>query len=432
MRAVPDSFLAALGPLRPLLADDAVLGLTLQGTDGAWVDRVDTPPRGMEPLAAAALTRLVEAAMGNSSAPATPVLFRLPPHGHVCVVPAPYVGGGVIVTMHTGRCPALALADLAPPDVTDTLRRCLSGGLGMLVVGASPAARLGALGGLWEAMPAAHRRAVVEPAPSGVAHLGALHVLLDAQAGMPAGLPWLQLGAACFPELHLGGLAGLQAAGAAGQVLASCVGFDAGAARGALLALGAGAADVAAGLFALVVELGHDPSTGALRVMTVVDGRNALAAMPSPPWWRATPGGAGVWGSPPFSTWRIPASVSAAVDPQAREGTADGRFAVDSTGEEATRSLNPDGPGAPTTDLDTVGLVKPRPAGSDEWDSAPPTLPVDRAALGNRVARASDARRTGARGTQPPPTDGFEDAPGTSTDGLSGVFAPAKKRHGPG
>jgi hypothetical protein len=316
MKVLPESFGAALGIFRPLLQDDGVMAISIHGHESAWVERVGTPPRGMEPLKEDAFARLLDA-LGGLPQKATYV--RMAQGGHVRVLPAP-VRGGALVILSPGHLTPLALDALCPLDVVDTLRRCVAGGLGVLVTGSSADVRLGVVGALWESTPMDRRRGLLEIAPSGVLPLGAMHWCTAGEGASLPGLASARLAAICVPELHLGGPDLMRTAALVGSVLGSVSGVDAGGARAALGALGPETLALAAGVFHVLVEVGPDPQHGGVRVLSLWDGRAVLGGGLPAPWWRCSAGlPAGTWTGSPAFAWRLPQRLPTAV-PEAQSG----------------------------------------------------------------------------------------------------------------
>jgi hypothetical protein len=385
MKTLPETFAGVLGVLRPLLQDPSVLAVTLHGHDTAWVERVGTPARGMEPLSPDAFTRLLDSLGG---VPGVPTWLRLGALGHVRVVPAP-VGGGAVVVLWPGHLASVTLESLAPADVVDMVLRVLTGGLGVLVVGGGVDARLATVDALWASVPMDRRRALVELAPSGVAPLGALHWCTAGEPGALDGVGALRMAAACLPEMHLGGRAFVEAAPLLGAVLASCAGADGGAARAVVQRLGPDAAAAAAGAFHLMVELGPDPVMGTLRVLALWDGRAVLGGGLPAPWWRATAGQpGGTWQGTPAFAWRVPAQL-----PRPVTGVVGAAADVGGTRSSRPRTA-PRGEVDPATaemDLRVDGEVS-------EWSQVAPTAPMSPAARAELMA----ARGTGS-GSGPQP-----------------------------
>jgi hypothetical protein len=407
VKTLPDTFVHWLGPLRPLLADEAVSALVLEGTQRAWVEREGAPPRPAEAVSDEALDGMVGAIKEAADETGGPWCAALPGGGQVSVVETPDLLGGHVVVVETLHSRTRALSDLAPQDLALVLTAMLRAGVGVLVTGETADLRAAALQALLQVHPRITRRVVVDS--RSVTHEGALqlrpHDLSpEGVARFFSGVELLRPGVLCLPELAWGGVSALRAAATCGRALGSCPGTDAEGALGLLLHGHEASHPLAMAAFRAVVEVVHGdrPSIRAVRECRLSHGQLAFHTL----WvrhgsapegaWRDVPGFADRLALPGPPPWK---DLLVALPRPSASMFAD-RVAATSVTELPFGARDPTGPGLALPPFTTPGM-----------DLVPPEFTVEQA-----------PQPRPAPSPPPPPADLWDDD--TSPASLRGAKKP--------
>jgi hypothetical protein len=259
MKTLPEGFVALLGHVKPLLMDDSVCAVVLEGTRAAWVEREGAPARPVDPLDETALLRLVDAVKVTAGTHAqAPLGARVPGQGVIHALEAPDIPGGWVLVLERQPTRSRPLHELVPADVLTVLTAMMQAGVGILVVGDHPEARDVVLHALGAAHPRAVRVVVAGSRPVPVGHTLQLQPADHSPAGMQRffqGVVFARPDLLILPELPWGGLVALHAAARVGRVLGSCPGADAEAAVALLHAQTHGGLGLVAAAFRAVVEV---------------------------------------------------------------------------------------------------------------------------------------------------------------------------------
>ncbi len=157
-----------LGPLDPLLADDAVSDVLVNGDGTVWIERDGAIVSTGLHLPADAVVHLVERIVGplglrvDRSSPM--VDARLPDGSRVNVVLPPLAVDGPTITIRRFRARAVPLEEFAPPPVAALLRWAVRARANVVVSGATGAGKTTLLNALAQEIAAAERVVTVEDA----------------------------------------------------------------------------------------------------------------------------------------------------------------------------------------------------------------------------------------------------------------------------
>lgn len=155
-----------LGPLEPLLADDAVTELMVNGPGAVWVERAGrlerTPVRVTEPDVELLVERIV-APLGLRADRRTPMAdARLPDGSRVNLVVPPLAVDGPCITIRRFGAREIPLAALCPPGVEDLLRWAVASRSNVVVSGGTGAGKTTLLNALAALLPDGERIVTVE------------------------------------------------------------------------------------------------------------------------------------------------------------------------------------------------------------------------------------------------------------------------------
>jgi pilus assembly protein CpaF len=155
-----------LGPLEPLLADDAVTELMVNGAGAVWVERAGRLERTPITVSAPEVELLVErivAPLGLRADRRTPMAdARLPDGSRVNLVVPPLAVDGPCITIRRFGARAIPLAALCPPGVEELLRWAVAGRSNVVVSGGTGAGKTTLLNALAGLLPDGERIVTVE------------------------------------------------------------------------------------------------------------------------------------------------------------------------------------------------------------------------------------------------------------------------------
>lgn len=157
-----------LGVLEPLLADDAVTEVLVNGGREVWVERAGRLARAPWTLADGEAEQLVErmlAPLGVRADRLSPVAdARLADGSRVHVVLPPVAADGASIAIRRFRAGGVPLRAFAPAEVAALLGRCLDERRNVLVSGATSAGKTTLLNALAELVDVAERVVTIEDA----------------------------------------------------------------------------------------------------------------------------------------------------------------------------------------------------------------------------------------------------------------------------
>ena len=182
---------SGLGPLEPLLADDAVTEVMVNGHGSVWVERAGELVRAPIDLAPTEVDLLVERIVGPLGLRAdrtSPIAdARLPDGSRVNVVVPPLAVDGPCVTIRRFGARRIPLGALCPPGVEDLLAWCVRARSNVIVSGGTGAGKTTVLNALGAMLPEAERIVTVEDTAE--LRLPASHVVrLEARPGTADGV----------------------------------------------------------------------------------------------------------------------------------------------------------------------------------------------------------------------------------------------------
>jgi len=155
-----------LGPLEPLLADDAVTELMVNGAGAVWVERSGRLERTPVRITTADVELLVErivAPLGLRADRRTPMAdARLPDGSRVNLVVPPLAVDGPCITIRRFGARAIPLAALCPPGVEELLRWAVAARSNVVVSGGTGAGKTTLLNALAGLLPDGERIVTVE------------------------------------------------------------------------------------------------------------------------------------------------------------------------------------------------------------------------------------------------------------------------------
>jgi len=155
-----------LGPLEPILADDTVTEVMVNGPGPVWIERAGRLERAAVHLAHREVDLLIERIVGPLGLRAdrtSPVAdARLPDGSRVNVVVPPLAIDGPCVTIRRFGARPIALAALCPPGVADLLAWAVRARANIIVSGGTGAGKTTLLNALAAALPVDERIVTVE------------------------------------------------------------------------------------------------------------------------------------------------------------------------------------------------------------------------------------------------------------------------------
>jgi pilus assembly protein CpaF len=184
--------LDGLGPLDPLLRQEGVTDVLVNGPGPVWVERSGRLEVTTVVLDRPEIDLLVERIVTPLGRRADPVHAlvdgRLPDGSRVHVALPPLAVDGPCITIRRFSVRPISLDALAPPPVADLLRAAVRGRSNLIVSGATGSGKTTLLNALAATVPATERIITVEDAAE--LRLGAPHVVrLESQTGSPDGAP---------------------------------------------------------------------------------------------------------------------------------------------------------------------------------------------------------------------------------------------------
>jgi pilus assembly protein CpaF len=182
---------SGLGPLEPLLADDAVTEVMVNGRGPVWVERCGELDRTAVDLAPAEVDLLIERIVGPLGLRAdrtSPIAdARLPDGSRVNVVVPPLAVDGPCITIRRFGARRIPLGALCPPGVEDLLAWCIRARSNVIVSGGTGAGKTTVLNALGALLPDGERIVTVEDTAE--LRLSATHVVrLEARPATPDGV----------------------------------------------------------------------------------------------------------------------------------------------------------------------------------------------------------------------------------------------------
>ena len=183
--------LGGLGPLEPLVTDDAVNEIMVNGAGAVWVEERGTLRRTDVNIGESTLHQLVErvvAPLGLRADRTSPLVdARLSDGSRVNVVMPPVAVDGPYLIIRRFRVCDLRLEDFAPPPVAALLRWMVTARANILVSGGTGAGKTTFLNTMAAHIPAGQRIVTVEDAAE--LRLGAEHVVrLESRPGSVEGV----------------------------------------------------------------------------------------------------------------------------------------------------------------------------------------------------------------------------------------------------
>ena len=158
--------IAGLGPLEPLLADEAVTDLMVNGQGSVWVERLGELRREPFDLATADVDLLVERIVGplglraDRSSPIADA--RLPDGSRVNVIVPPLAVDGPCVTIRRFGARRIPLGALCPPGEAELLSWAVRARANIIVSGGTGAGKTTVLNAVGALLPDAERIVTVE------------------------------------------------------------------------------------------------------------------------------------------------------------------------------------------------------------------------------------------------------------------------------
>lgn len=157
-----------LGPLDPLLADEAVTDVLVNGPGPVWVDRAGRLQVTEVVIDRPTLDLVIErvlAPLGRRVDPVQPMVDgRLPDGSRVHIVVPPVAVDGPCLAIRRFGARRVALTDLASPPVADLLRWAVRSRANVVVVGGTGSGKTTLLNALAASIPAGERIVTVEDA----------------------------------------------------------------------------------------------------------------------------------------------------------------------------------------------------------------------------------------------------------------------------
>jgi pilus assembly protein CpaF len=159
---------AGLGQLEPLLADESVTEVMVNGPGRVWIERAGVLERVATTLDAGAIEHLIEkvvAPLGLRVDRSSPLVdARLPDGSRVNAVVPPLAVDGPYLTIRRFATRAIPLTAFAPPGVVDLLTWAVRARLNVLVSGGTGAGKTTLLNALGTCIPRHERVVTVEDA----------------------------------------------------------------------------------------------------------------------------------------------------------------------------------------------------------------------------------------------------------------------------
>jgi pilus assembly protein CpaF len=180
-----------LGPLEPLLADDEVSEVMVNGEGSVWIERAGRLQRTDLHLATSEVELIVERIVGPLGLRAdrtSPIAdARLPDGSRVNVVVPPLAVDGPCITIRRFGARRIPLGALCPPGVDELLAWAVAARCNLLVSGGTGAGKTTLLNALAGLLPDHERIVTVEDTAE--LRLGAAHVVrLEARPATPDGV----------------------------------------------------------------------------------------------------------------------------------------------------------------------------------------------------------------------------------------------------
>ena len=180
-----------LGPLEPLLADDAVTEVMVNGRGPVWIERAGRLHATDLHLARAEVDLLIERIVGplglraDRSSPVADA--RLPDGSRVNVIVPPLALDGPCVTIRRFGARRVPLGALCPPGVDELLAWAIASRANLVVSGGTGAGKTTLLNALGELLPESERLVTVEDTAE-LRFTGAHVVRLEARPGTADGM----------------------------------------------------------------------------------------------------------------------------------------------------------------------------------------------------------------------------------------------------